>query len=107
MLSSTGCPFSLEYRLLEVEMTEFPLIVRISDSSELLPGGVTSPGFGFAGELNMVFKMLHLFFWVCDSGGSDAESSFSEPWFLYAVACPDEDGGTMRSKETKKLPGDG
>lgn len=46
----------------EADMIEFPLIARVSDSSELLPGGVTSPGFGFAGEPNIVFKMVHLFF---------------------------------------------
>ena len=62
-LTSTGCPFSVEYRLVpEADMIEFPLIARVSDSSELLPGGVTSPGFGFAGEPNIVFKMVHLFF---------------------------------------------
>jgi hypothetical protein len=60
---STGCPLSLGYRLVpEADIAEFPLIARVSDSSELLPGGVTSPGFGFVCEPNMVFKMVHLFF---------------------------------------------
>lgn len=38
-----------------------------SVSSELLRGGVTSPGLGLLGLLNIVLRMFHLFFAGCGS----------------------------------------
>jgi len=44
-----------------VDVANVSFFIDWPDSSELLPGGVTSPGLGFAGPPNIVFNILHFF----------------------------------------------
>lgn len=80
----------------------------ISFSSDTLPGGVTSPGFGFAVVPNTLFSIFHRRLGAdeeSESEGMPLTSNLSVPWDLYAPWS--NDGVLSLSKDMKGLLGDG